>query len=96
LTGWSAEAIALAGDLLARAPLRDVLQQVLLGRLNKQIAYEQGFVEETVKAHRGCVMDSLQRNTGLPRPIPYLLMVARDRSPLFHLDRHLGNVSAEP
>lgn len=42
---------------------REVLEQVLLGRLNKQIAYELGIVEKTVKAHRGRVMEKMEAAT---------------------------------
>jgi len=42
---------------------REVLEQVLLGRLNKQIAYDLGIVEKTVKAHRGRVMEKMEAAT---------------------------------
>ena len=38
---------------------REVLEQVLHGRLNKQIAYDLGIAEKTVKAHRGRVMEKM-------------------------------------
>jgi FixJ family two-component response regulator len=42
---------------------REVLEQVLQGRLNKQIAYELGIAEKTVKAHRGRVMEKMEAGT---------------------------------
>jgi FixJ family two-component response regulator len=38
---------------------REVLDQVLAGRLNKQIAAELGITEPTVKLHRGLIMERL-------------------------------------
>lgn len=42
------------GKLSARE--REVLAHVIAGRLNKQIAYDLGIAEKTVKVHRGRVM----------------------------------------
>jgi FixJ family two-component response regulator len=42
---------------------REVLEQVLQGRLNKQIAYILGIAEKTVKAHRGRVMEKMEAHT---------------------------------
>lgn len=39
---------------------RDVLALVVAGRLNKQIAADLGTVEQTVKVHRGRVMEKMQ------------------------------------
>jgi len=38
---------------------REVLEQVVLGRLNKQIAFDLGIAEKTVKVHRGRVMEKM-------------------------------------
>ena len=38
----------------------EVLDRVVSGRPNKQIAYELGITIRTVKAHRGRVMDKMQ------------------------------------
>ena len=38
---------------------REVMELVVRGRLNKQIAYELGTVEKTVKVHRSRVMDKM-------------------------------------
>jgi FixJ family two-component response regulator len=42
---------------------REVLERVLQGRLNKQIAYDLGIAEKTVKAHRGRVMEKMEAHT---------------------------------
>ena len=39
---------------------REVLQQVVVGRLNKQIAADLGIVEKTIKVHRHRVMEKMQ------------------------------------
>jgi RNA polymerase sigma factor (sigma-70 family) len=39
---------------------RQVFERVVAGRLNKQIAFELGVSEKTVKVHRGRVMDKMQ------------------------------------
>ena len=39
---------------------REVLALVLLGRLNKQIAFDLGIAEKTVKVHRGRVMEKME------------------------------------
>jgi FixJ family two-component response regulator len=38
---------------------REVLGHVVTGRLNKQIAYDLGTVEKTIKVHRGAIMRKL-------------------------------------
>lgn len=42
---------------------RQVLHQVAIGKLNKQIAHELGIAEKTVKAHRSQVMAKMQANS---------------------------------
>ena len=39
---------------------RQVLEQVLRGRLNKQIAFDLNIAEKTVKVHRGRVMEKME------------------------------------
>jgi FixJ family two-component response regulator len=39
---------------------REVLERVVAGRLNKQIAAELGTAEKTVKVHRACMMRKMQ------------------------------------
>ena len=41
----------------------EVLDQVVSGRPNKQIAYELGITIRTVKAHRGHVMEKMEANS---------------------------------
>ena len=38
---------------------REVLEHVLRGRMNKQIAFDLGIAEKTVKVHRGRVMEKM-------------------------------------
>jgi len=42
---------------------RDVFRLVVKGLLNKQIAYELGIVEQTVKVHRARLMDKMQADS---------------------------------
>jgi FixJ family two-component response regulator len=42
---------------------REVMTLVVAGRLNKQIADELGTVEQTIKVHRGRVMEKMQART---------------------------------
>ena len=42
---------------------RDVFRLVVKGLLNKQIAYELGIVEQTVKLHRARLMDKMQADS---------------------------------
>ena len=53
----------LARLALLSAREREVLEQVLQGRLNKQIAFDLGIAEKTVKAHRGRVMEKMEAHT---------------------------------
>ena len=43
----------------------EVLEHVIVGRLNKQIAYDLGTCEQTIKVHRGNLMKKLQVKTFL-------------------------------
>jgi FixJ family two-component response regulator len=55
-----AELTAIAGRIATLTPReREVLGHVVTGRLNKQIAYELGTVEKTIKVHRGAIMRKL-------------------------------------
>lgn len=42
---------------------REVMQLVVAGRLNKQIAYQLGTAEKTIKVHRGRVMQKMQADS---------------------------------
>ena len=42
---------------------REVLERVVQGRLNKQIAFDMGIAEKTVKTHRGRVMEKMEAHT---------------------------------
>ena len=42
---------------------REVLEQVVSGKLNKQIAGDLGTVEKTIKVHRGRVMEKMQADS---------------------------------
>jgi FixJ family two-component response regulator len=42
---------------------REVLEQVVQGRLNKQIAFDLGIAEKTVKVHRGRVMEKMEASS---------------------------------
>lgn len=59
---------------------REVLVQVAAGRLNKQIAYDLGAAEKTIKVHRARVMDKMH-----VRSVAELVRVV-DRARLLDLD----------
>ena len=42
---------------------REILQHILDGKLNKEIAAELGSAERTIKAHRGSIMAKLRANS---------------------------------
>lgn len=56
-TGRHANACRLVQALTPRQ--REVLQQMAMGKLNKQIAYDLGLSEQTVKMHRAALLDRL-------------------------------------
>ncbi len=56
-TARKVEAAELVGELSSRQ--REVLNLVAKGKLNKQIAFELGVTERTVKMHRALVMERL-------------------------------------
>ena len=58
----TANDVAVISTRLARLSTREreVLEHVLTGRLNKQIAGELGIAEKTVKVHRGRLMGKMQ------------------------------------
>jgi FixJ family two-component response regulator len=54
------ELLAIQGRLASLTPReREVLERVIAGRLNKQIAFELGTVEKTIKVHRGRMMEKM-------------------------------------
>lgn len=48
---------------LLTAREKEVFDLLILGMLNKQIAYQLGNAERTVKAHRHCVMEKMRANS---------------------------------
>lgn len=74
------------GRLSARE--REVLEQVVRGRLNKQIAADLDIAEQTVKQHRGRVMEKLE-----VRSVPELVRLC-EAAGLFHHGRRDGGESA--
>ena len=59
-----AERAAVESRLAALTPReREVLERVVTGKLNKQIAAELGTAEKTVKVHRACMMRKMQVNS---------------------------------
>lgn len=58
------EAVLLARRLASLTPReREILEAVAAGRLNKQIASDLGIVEQTVKFHRGHIMERMHART---------------------------------
>jgi FixJ family two-component response regulator len=55
---------------------REVMSGVVTGRMNKQIAYQLGISEVTVKVHRGQVMRKMQA-----RSLPELVTLAANLRP---------------
>jgi FixJ family two-component response regulator len=74
---------ALVARLSARE--REVMEHVIRGRLNKQIAADLDIAEQTVKQHRGRVMEKLR-----VRSVPELLRVC-ETSGLFAAAAETGN-----
>lgn len=70
--------IAMRLDRLS-AREREVMELVVLGRLNKQIAAELGIAEKTVKIHRGRVMEKMEVQS--VAALVHLLDRADDRAP---------------
>lgn len=59
-----AESAAIEAKMAALTPReREVLVHVVAGRLNKQIAFDLGTVEKTIKFHRASIMKKLQVRT---------------------------------
>ena len=58
------ELAAIEAKMAALTPReREVLGHVVAGRLNKQIAFDLGTVEKTIKFHRASIMKKLQVRT---------------------------------
>jgi FixJ family two-component response regulator len=56
-----AEVAEIADRLATLTPReREVLERVISGKLNKQIAHDLGTVEKTIKVHRGRVMEKMR------------------------------------
>ncbi len=73
---------------------RQVLELVLTGRLNKQIAIELGAAEKTIKVHRGRIMDKMQVRTAVE--LMGLLSRVDSQHDTPHLAYIASQVSARP
>jgi FixJ family two-component response regulator len=61
---------------------REVMQHVVVGRLNKQIAHDLGTVEKTIKVHRAHIMEKMKvRSVAALVHIADALLAADARSP---------------
>ena len=69
---------------------RQVLERVISGRLNKQIAADLGITEKTVKAHRGRVMEKLETRSvaELVRMCAAVGIAPREHAPARKLPSH--------
>ena len=76
----SAELRRRYGSLTVRE--REVMAQIVRGRLNKQIAYDLGIVEKTAKVHRGRVMEKMQ-----VRSVASLVRIAERLTPVNRTER---------
>jgi FixJ family two-component response regulator len=77
-----AELVAIQARIARLTPReREVLTHVVAGRLNKQIAYDLGTVEKTIKFHRSAAMKKLEvrsvadlvrliEKAGMPKQVP--------------------------
>jgi FixJ family two-component response regulator len=72
------QSAASRGALMARLTLREsqVLERIVAGRLNKQIADDLGISIKTVEAHRANIMEKLNANT-----VADLLKIALGQTP---------------
>jgi len=74
---------------------RQVFEQVVAGRLNKQIAAELGIVEKTIKVHRARMMRKMNA-ASIVELVHLASLVGVDVWPVSPEPRHDPNIRAEP
>ena len=77
------EAMRAARRIAALTPReRDILNALMLGRINKQIAYDLGISVRTVEAHRARMLERLETR-GIAEAVRLAIMASNIRAPFF-------------